>query len=165
MPAPRHRWLIRAEQVAVWLENTVLVVLLIGLLGVTSSQILLRNVFSVGLAWADGLIRLAVLWLALVGAIAASRDRKHIAINLADRFLPEAWLRPAGALVNSFAAAVAGVLAWYAFRFVQDSREFGDTLLGTSPAWMFQIILPIGFALVSYRYWLRFIADIRGHSE
>lgn len=156
-----HIWLTRAERVAVWLENCLLVVLLTGLLGVTTAQIVLRNVFSVGLPWADGLVRLAVLWLALAGAIAASRDRKHIAINLADRLLPSGFMRPAGAVVNGFAALVSGVVAWYAARFVMDSREFGDTLLGNWPAWAFQLILPVGFAVVSYHYLVRALGDLR----
>jgi TRAP-type C4-dicarboxylate transport system permease small subunit len=104
---------------------------------------------------------MTVLWLALLGAIAASRDRKHIAINLADRYLPARFMHPINILVDVFTAAVTAVLAWYSARFVLESREFGDTLLGTWPAWAFQIILPVGFALISYRYALRAIARAR----
>jgi TRAP-type C4-dicarboxylate transport system permease small subunit len=144
-----------------WCENALLVILLTGLMLLASSQILLRNVFSIGVPWADGLVRMTVLWLALLGAIAASRDRKHIAINLADRYLPARFMHPINILVDVFTAAVTAVLAWYSARFVLESREFGDTLLGTWPAWAFQIILPVGFALISYRYALRAIARAR----
>jgi TRAP-type C4-dicarboxylate transport system permease small subunit len=151
----------RADEVGRWCENALLVILLTGLMLLASSQILLRNVFSIGVPWADGLVRMTVLWLALLGAIAASRDRKHIAINLADRYLPARFMHPINILVDVFTAAVTAVMAWYSARFVLESREFGDTLLGTWPAWAFQIILPVGFALISYRYALRAIARAR----
>lgn len=135
-----------------------------GLILLSSAQILLRNVFSVGLPWADGLVRLMVLWLALLGAVAASRDHRHIAINLTERYLPAGLMRPVNVLVDTFAAVVAGALGWYSLRFVLDSREFGDVLLDGWPAWWFQIILPIGFGLIGYRYALRVAAGLRPRS-
>ena len=162
MPVSRHPWLHRAEQVGRWCENALLIVLLAGLMLLASGQILLRNVFSIGLPWADGLVRMAVLWLALIGAIAAGRDRKHIAINLAERYLPARFMYAVNIAVDLFTAVVTGVLAWYATQFVRDSYEFGDRLLGTWPAWAFQAILPIGFALIAYRYGLRMLGRIKG---
>jgi len=155
-------WLIRAEKLARWLENIFLIIMLIGLMSLASAQIVLRNFFSVGLPWADGLIRLAVLWLALLGAIAASRDGKHISINIADRVLPEPLKRPAKIIVDLFTMTVAGWIAWYAVVFVRDSYTFGDVLLSNWPAWIFQSILPVAFALICYRYALRALRDIRG---
>ena len=161
MPERRHPWLERAERAGRWIENALLVSLLAGLVALASAQILLRNVFSIGSPWADGLVRLIVLWLALVGAVAASRDRRHIAINLADRYLPERFMHPVNVIVDAFTALVAAVLAWFSLRFVLDAREFGDVLLGGLPAWWFQVILPIGFALIAYRYVLRVVARLR----
>lgn len=152
--ALRHRALVRAEKIGIWLENALLVGLLAGLMILATAQIVLRNVFSISFPWADGLIRLAVLWLAVIGAIAASREGRHIAIRLAERMLPGRCQRPVAFIVDAFTAAVAAGLAWYAWSFVSLSREFGDVLLGTWPAWIFQSILPVGFALIAYRYLL-----------
>jgi TRAP-type C4-dicarboxylate transport system permease small subunit len=41
------------------------------------------------------------------------------------------------------------------------SREFGDQLLGGVPAWMLQLVLPIGFALIAYRYALFTLKELR----
>src|SRR5690606_15442865 len=120
-----------------------------------------RNVFSIGLVWADGLLRLIVLWVALIGAVAASRDHKHIAIDVADRVLPGRLRRAAACVRDLFTAAVCAALAWYSWRFVRESREFGDVLLGSWPAWWFQIVLPVGFALIAYRYALRAALAVR----
>lgn len=142
------------------MENTLLTVLLSGLIGLAVTQILLRNLFSMGFPWIDGAIRHAVLWLAVIGAVAATREHKHIAINLAGRLLPSKWHRPVEILVNVFAAAVCGLLAWYSLVFVGDSREYGEILLGSWPAWVLQIILPIGFTLMSYRFGLRAVREL-----
>lgn len=122
---------------------------------------MLRNVFSVGLAWADGLVRLGVLWLALVGAVAASRDHKHISIDIVGRLLSPRLQRVAAVVRDAFTAAVCGLLAWYSWVFVRDSREFGDVLLDNLPAWWFQIVMPVAFALIAYRYVVRVAQSLR----
>lgn len=122
------------------------------LLGLSGTQIVLRNVFSSGLFWADELVRLIVLWLAVVGALAATRDHRHIAIELIVRALPDLLQRMTRSFVAVFATGVAGLFAWHSYRFVMDSREFGDTVLGDWPAWYFQLILPVGFALIAWRF-------------
>ena len=136
--------------------------LLSSLIVLASSQILLRNVFSTGLVWGDGLIRLMVLWLALVGAITASRENKHIKIDLLMRWLAKPLQRLAALTTDIFTAIVPGLLAWHSWRFVQESRFYGDLLMGDWPAWIFQLILPVGFFLICCRYVLRAINELRG---
>lgn len=155
MKGARHRWLVNAERVGRWVEDILTAILLAGLILLASAQIVLRNVFSSGLTWGDGLTRLLVLWLAVVGAIAASRSHKMIAIDLMSRALPEHWRRAVAALTSLFTAVVTGFLTWFSWVFVQDSRAFGDVLFGDWPAWVFQLILPVGFAVICYRYSLR----------
>jgi TRAP-type C4-dicarboxylate transport system permease small subunit len=153
--APLHRWLERADRWGRLLENFLLVLLLVMLIGLSSAEILLRNLFSTALPWTDGLVRLGVLWIALTGAVAASRDHKHIAIDVAPRLFGARWQGPITAIRFLATAVVCGLLAWFSLRFVQDSREFGDTLLADLPAWWFQLILPVGFGLIAYRYGVR----------
>jgi TRAP-type C4-dicarboxylate transport system permease small subunit len=154
--------LTRAEAIGRWLENALLVTLFAALMLLAVTQIALRNVWSAGLPWADGLIRIGVLWIAILGAVAASRDGKHIAINLAPRLLPAHWGRRVLIVVEAFTAVVAAIMAWHAWAFVRDSRAFGDVMLGDWPAWVFQAVLPIGFGLVAYRYLLRAFGRIVG---
>jgi TRAP-type C4-dicarboxylate transport system permease small subunit len=145
-----------------WLEDALLVGLFAALTGLSVLQIVLRNVWSSGLLWGDGLVRISVLWIALIGAVAASRDQKHIAIDLAHRLLPASWRRAITIVVDAFTAAVCGLLSYHAWVFVGESRAYADTLLGDWPAWIFQIVLPVGFALIAYRYALRCLRRIVG---
>jgi TRAP-type C4-dicarboxylate transport system permease small subunit len=152
----------RAEAAGRWVENLLLAVLFGGLVLLAVAQILLRNVWSVGLPWADGLVRIVVLWLAILGAVAAARDHKHIAINLTQRYLPAALQRPAAIAADAFAAIVCGFLSWYSVVFVMESRSYGDLLLSDWPAWIFQAVMPIGFGLIAYRYALRCAGRVLG---
>jgi TRAP-type C4-dicarboxylate transport system permease small subunit len=158
----QHSWLARISRAGRVLEDTLIVLLLSALVLFASAQIFLRNVFSIGFTWSDGSIRLAVLWLALLGALAASRDDRHIAMGALTQWLPGRYKVIAAVISNLFAAAVAGMLAYVAFLFVRDSRSFGDTLLGNLPAWWFQAIMPVAFGLIAYRYVGHALRRLRG---
>jgi TRAP-type C4-dicarboxylate transport system permease small subunit len=147
--AANNRWWERAERVVRTLETWLIVVVLGGLILLGAGQIVLRNVFSIGFAWGDGLARLAVLWLALLGALAASHDARHITMGAVTRFLPQRLQVVAGVGAELFAAVVSAGLAWYAAAFVADSREFGDVLLEGIPAWWLQATMPVAFALMA----------------
>ncbi len=158
----QNRWWHRVDRAARSLETWLIVAILSGLILLGAAQIVLRNFFSIGFAWGDGLARLAVLWLGLLGALAATRDGRHIAIGVAARFLPRTLQIAAAVTANAFAAAVSAALAWYAWSFVNDSREFGDTLLGDLPAWWLQSIMPIAFALMAWQFVVQAIKRWRG---
>ena len=122
------------------------------LISVAASQIFLRNFLDSGFIWADELLRIVVLWLALLGAVAAGRDDKQINIDVLSRFLPPAGKLVAQIVVDLFTAVVCGIATWASVMFVRESYQGGDELLGTLPAWVFQSIIPLAFALLSYRY-------------
>jgi len=142
------------------IETALMCLLLLGSIGLAGTQIILRNVFSYSLFWADELIRMAILWLAVIGAMAASSAGRHIAIGIVPRYFPQAWHRPAAVLSMCFGAVVAAVLAYQTARFVRDSLLFGDTVLGGLPAWAFQLIMPVGFAIISLRFLRQALAEL-----
>ena len=160
--AAQNRWWARVDRVARNLETWLIVVILGGLILLGAAQIVLRNFFSIGFAWGDGLARLAVLWLGLLGALAASRDGRHITMGALARVLPPPLRKAAGVAADGFGAAVSGALAWAAWVFVGDSREFGDTLLGDLPAWWFQSIMPVAFALIAWQFLVQAVKRLRG---
>ena len=133
-----------------------------GLILLGAAQIVLRNFFSISFAWGDGLARLAVLWLALLGALAASRDGRHITMGALARVLPPRLRIVAGVCADAFGAAVSAALAWASWSFVSGSREFGDTLLGDIPAWWLQAIMPVAFGLIAAQFILHAVKRARG---
>jgi len=149
----------RLERIGRWAEDAVLVLILTAMIGLATAQIVLRNLFDIGFIWGDEMLRMLVLWLAVAGAVAASRSDKHIRIDLLNRYLPERAARVVEIVVHLFTAAVAGVVAASSLAFVRTSREFGDVLLGSVPAWIPQAVLPVGFALIAWRYALFALAE------
>jgi TRAP-type C4-dicarboxylate transport system permease small subunit len=141
-------------------EDAVLVIILTAMILLAASQIVMRNFFNFGFIWTDEMLRMLVLWIAVAGAVAASRNDKHINIAILDRFLPDRIKQAVKIAVHLFTAAVCGVVAWHSVQFVLTSREFGDVLMGSIPAWLPQLILPIGFGLICYRYALFMVKEI-----
>jgi len=123
-------------------------------------QIVLRQVFSTGIMWADELVRIIVLWLAMFGAIAAARDNRHIRIDALSHLLPVAAIRYLRIVVDLFAAVVCFILAWQAWRFLQLEIEFEDTVLIDTPAWMLHVVVPVAFLLVGYRFVVGVVARV-----
>src|SRR6478752_4357179 len=72
-----ERWLRGLHRV----EDLLLAGLLGALLLLGVAQIVLRVFFDTGLEWAEPVSRSGVLWLALLGALGATRQRKHIAMD------------------------------------------------------------------------------------
>lgn len=140
------------ERAGKFVEDALLVLILGAMILLAAGQIVMRNFFDFGFIWTDELLRLLVFWLAVGGAIAASRSDKHITIDVLRRFLPDRAVDGVTVVTHGFTAAVCGVVAWYGYQFVVTSREFEDVLLGGVPAWPLQAILPAGFGLIAWRY-------------
>lgn len=134
------------------LENTALVVLLFGMMLLAVGQIVLREVFATGFVWADELVKLILLWLAMVGSIAASRDDRHIRIDALSHLLPPLAVRLSRIVVDVFAACVCGVIAWHSYRYLKLEIEFAETVLIDVPMWIAHLIVPLTFALITYRF-------------
>ena len=65
------------------------------------------------------------------------------------------------AFTSLFTAGVCAILAFQSWAFVSLSREFEDQLLGGLPAWAFQIVLPVAFALITARYLIHAIQQLK----
>ena len=136
------------------IEDALLVAILGAMVCIAAAQILLRNLFDMGLAWGDPSLRVLVLWVGLMGAITASRDNKHINIDVLLRFFGRRARAFFGAVVGAFTLLVCGIVAFYAARFVFLDFKIGITAFAGIPVWILDLILPAGFGLIALRYLL-----------
>ncbi|HNP34955.1 MAG TPA: TRAP transporter small permease [Woeseiaceae bacterium] len=144
--------LTRLDRAGRFVENLALVILLSGMMLLAVGQIAMREIFSSGLIWADELIKLIVLWLALFGSIAACRDNRHIRIDALSHLLSAIAVSIVRIVVDTFAAVVCFVIAWHAWRYLKLEIEFGDTLMVNTPAWIAHMVVPFAFAVLGYRF-------------
>lgn len=159
------RWLHRLDLTGRWLENALLFLLLGGMIVLAAGQIVLRNVFESGLVWADPVLRILVLWVGMLGAVAASRENKHITIDILNRMLPVAWRRWSDVVIALFTAVVCALLAWHTFRFVRDEYQYSDFEVAGMPVWIWQAIMPVAFGLIAWRYLVRSAQLVTGTAE
>lgn len=134
------------------IEDAALVSLLLTMILLAVAQIFLRNVADQSLVWADPFLRVAVLWIGMLGATIAARENSHIAIDIATRYLPERLARASGVVLALFTAGVCAVVAWYAWLFVRDEQGYGTVAFASVPAWLCEAIMPVAFALIALRY-------------
>ena len=154
MSEPSSDWPNRLERWGTAAENAVVVLLLTAMMLLAVGQIVLRIFFSVGFVWAEELISLIVLWIAIVASVAAARSDQHLRIDALSHFVPKKYARFPRIVVDAFAAGMCLFLAWHSYRYVLLIREFEDTVLTNVPAWIAFAVVPIAFALMSYRFLL-----------
>ncbi|MCF6354167.1 MAG: TRAP transporter small permease [Candidatus Polarisedimenticolaceae bacterium] len=151
----------RTQQRILTIENGLLVLLLTGMILLATLQIVLRNGWSTGLSWADPALRVAVLWITLLGAMAATRDNNHIKIDLLARFLPAQLKSYMQLATDLFSAFICGLLAWHGGRFVYFEWQDGSILFASVPAWACELIIPLGFGVMALRFLLSALLQIR----
>ena len=117
-------------------------------------QILLRNFFDMGIFWADSALRIMVLWIGMIGAMFASRNKKHIRIDVLSHYLPIKLRDNIWRVTELLTAVVCGVVAYYSIGFIQ--LEYADGLIAFAsvPVWLCETIIPFAFIIMSLRYFV-----------
>ncbi|MCA8959782.1 MAG: TRAP transporter small permease [Planctomycetes bacterium] len=144
------------------LEAAISLTLMAVLLSFCLVPVVARLLGTPGLPWAQPFTEYLVLWIALFGAAAATRQRKHIAIDAIGHYLPDRprlALRGVGELV---ACAVLIVLIPPAIAFVRDERAFSgdDAIWWGVPTWWLPLVIPFGLGWIGLRLLLAGAVDI-----
>ena len=135
-------------------EDALLVFLLSSMIFIAALQILLRNFFDAGIVWADPLLRVGVLWLGMIGATVATRNNKHIRIDLLSKFFDRNTHRLIQSVVGQISAWTCLVIAWFGMHWIRLDYEDGFTAFAGIPAWILEIVVPLSFALIGVRYFI-----------
>ena len=142
------------------IEDGILISLLTAMIGLAGTQILLRNLWDTSVGWGDPLLRVTVMWVGLLGAMAASRDDNHISIDLVSRFLEGRAEAATRIITGLFSSIVCMVLAWHGMRFVLFEREDQAIAFASVPAWMCELIIPVAFGIMALRFLTGVLAQI-----
>ena len=135
-----------------WLEETFLCLLLTSMIILACVQIFLRFFFAGGFAWADPLLRHMVIWAGLFGAAVATKNGKHISIDIISHLLPDSckpWLQ---VILNLLSAGVCSVLTYAAINFVRDEALYGGRELLHIPSWGLNLVFPLAFGIITLRF-------------
>lgn len=119
-----------------------------------STQILLRNFFDSGIGWADSALRILVLWIGMIGAMFASRNKKHIRIDVLSHYLPYKLRDNIWRFTEIVTAVVCGLAAYFSIEFIKYEYEDGLIAFANVPVWVCETIIPIAFTIMALRYFV-----------
>lgn len=133
-------------------ESGLLVSLFLVMLLVAFAQVIARNFFGTGFVWGEEMVRMAVLWTTMVGALAAIGQGGHIRIDVVEKLLPTKWLPSLSVIGNLFAAAICLLVAYFSWDLVIWEFEDQNIGVGIIPSWTLVAIIPIVAAAMGIRH-------------
>jgi TRAP-type C4-dicarboxylate transport system permease small subunit len=143
-----------------WIEETVLCLLLFAMILLACVQIFLRTFYASGILWADPLLRYLVIWAGLLGAAVATKQSKHISIDIISHLVPQQFLPLLRVLLNFFSATVCIVLTYAAVKFVRDEALYGGRGILDIPSWELNIVYPVAFGIIAGRFLLLALKEL-----
>lgn len=142
-----------------------------GLLGLGLVAMVLVNIANAGgrygglptLTGADELLVFAMIWIVMVGAILATRDRTHLSIDLFPQRLPPRSRRALTAATGLVTAAVCAFTAFHGLTFIERIAAIGQTSMGLGiPMMIPHLAVFTGFAGIAIVAAILAVIDLRG---
>lgn len=134
------------------LEEVFLVILMALAVIIVSAQIVTRFILKTPLPWSEELARYMFIWLVWVGAAFATKERKHIRIDVVVSRLPQ---------IGQKACTIISTIIWIGFTIfmvyisavlTSSVMTGGQTGTGSGiPMWIPYSAIPVGMALMLFR--------------
>lgn len=156
----------RLDEIISRVEKVFVTILLTMMILMAFFQIVLRNFFDTGISWGDSLVRYLVVWVGFIGAAIATKEGKHINIDVVSRWLTGPQSNYLRLISHFFSAAICGLLTLAAIKFIHFEAQMGSTAFFKLPVWVPGIIIPVTFGLMTLRFAVRFLSEfarIRRH--
>jgi C4-dicarboxylate transporter, DctQ subunit len=149
-----NRWE-RVDEAIARVEQTLLVTFLSFMILTAFLQIVLRNFFNTGLNWGDSLLRNLVLWVGFIGATLATKEGRHINIDIVSRWLPSLGKDIVTFITHLFSFFISCLLTYATLKFIKNEIQMDNMTFLNIPAWIPEMILPMTFGLMTLRFGLR----------
>lgn len=154
------------ERALARIEGWLVVLFLSLMIFLTFLQILLRSLYTHAhiswanalmgsLDWSEPFVRLLVLWLTFLGASLLTREDRHIKIDLMTGLLPSQWLALREVLLSLVCIVILSLALKASIVYIHIEMTYGAKLFMELPSWAAQMIIPLGFATILFRLFLR----------
>ncbi|MBP1700704.1 MAG: C4-dicarboxylate transporter permease, partial [Deltaproteobacteria bacterium] len=131
----------RVDEAIERVEQTLIITFLGFMILLAFLQIFLRNFFATGLDWGDPLLRNLVLWIGFLGATLATREGKHINIDVVSRWLPSLGKNVVTLFIHLFSFFICCFLTYAALKFIKNEVQMENRTFLNIPAWIPEMIL------------------------
>ncbi len=119
-----------------------------------------RPMAGIGIPGSIDLVRHLTLWIGFLGAVAAVPAGRHLALGFAAA-LSGRWRGAAEVVAGALTVAVCFLLAKASLDMVLADREAHTMIAGVVPLWLGEAVMPVGFALMGWRFFLRLPGGVR----
>jgi len=150
----------RLSTILARIEDGIAAFVLAAVLFIVTYEILLRSLFGMSNLWTDELSRVLLIVMTYVAAVGLTRDGANVRIELFVDLLSEATRSFLERLVDVLNLLFCLAATWLGYLYVHESALFGISFAHSNlpfPVWVAQSIVPIGFALMSFRLILRLV--------
>lgn len=142
-----------SKSVLAHIEEGAIAILLAFMTLLTFLQVVLRYVFNTGLLWSLEATVYAFAALVLFGMSYGVRTRSHIAVDLVVKRLPSGLRHIAALLAVALCLLYCGLMLYGSVVFVERLAALGNYARDIpAPKWVLTLVMPLGFALLSYRF-------------
>jgi len=141
-------------------ENIFIIILLTTMILLACLQIVLRNFFDTSIFWGDILLRHLVLWVGFIGASLATRENKHINIDVLSKQLSPGFKKLSQIIVNLFATLICYFLMRAGMTFIEMEAASKSILFSGLPTWVAQLIIALGFGIMMFRFFTHALEQI-----
>ena len=148
------------------LEEGAMAFLLAFMTLLTFFQVVLRYAFNSGWVWSLEATTYAFAALVLVGMSYGVRTKSHIAVDLVTRRLPPTLRHVAAIVAVVLCLLYCGMMLYGSGIFVQRLAALGNEARDIPVAkWVLTLVMPLGFALLSYRFLVAGWHVLTGHDD
>ena len=151
-------------------EQGLLLLMLASIVGVNLLQISFRLIQSLirtvgsdfvlsAPSWPADINRILVLWIAMVGGSLATRNNEHIKVDFLARIISGRVRLIINGVIFIAGITVCLLLVFYSYEFLKMEYELKETLVALPvPLWCIQLIIPVGFMVIAFRFLLLLLA-------
>ncbi|MEG1492380.1 MAG: TRAP transporter small permease [Oscillospiraceae bacterium] len=140
-------------------EDTMMVVGILSAAAILFINVVMRNVFSSGLVWAEEFAKFAIIWITFGGCGAAARANAHMKISALYDAMGAKVKKVMDVLINLCAMIFSSFMVYYGITLtikVIETAQVSPTM--QLPMWVIYISVPIGGALMLLRYVMATVA-------
>jgi C4-dicarboxylate transporter DctQ subunit len=149
--------------VAARLEEALVAVLMAAMTCVTFAQVIARYVFNYSFVWALELNTVLFAWLIFVGMSYGVRVGAHIGIDALVKSLGPTAARVTAGVAAVLCLAYALILTVGGWIYLQKMYTIGIQMQDLPmPQWVPRLVLPLGFALLAFRFVQVLLNVVRG---
>ena len=131
-------------------ENLLVVLSLAALMALPLIELVLRR-FHSGISGSSAFVQNFTLIVGMLGGAIAARDGRLLSFSTLGSFLKGRVKAAARVLSNGVAAAISAFLCVASSQFLLTEKQGGGRIAYNIPAWIIELVLPIGFGLIALR--------------